>query len=62
MGCVKHFTKKLIDNYTQTDRFYLKKKKSLRNVVCGLVARGLRLVKSEEIEIVMVDPKKLEHF
>ena len=42
--------------------FFLKKKKSRRNVVCGLVARGLRLVKSEEIEIVIVDPKKLEHF
>ena len=31
-------------------------------MVCGLVARGLRLVKYEEIEIVIVDPKKLEHF
>ena len=29
-------------------------------MVCGLIARGLRLVKSEEI--VIVDPKKLEHF
>ena len=47
---------------SQTDRFFLKKKKSQRNVVCGLVARGLRLVKSEEIKIVIVDPKKLEHF
>ena len=47
---------------SQTDRFVLKKKKSRRNVVCGLVARGLRLVKSEEIKIIIVDPKKLEHF
>jgi hypothetical protein len=31
-------------------------------VVCGLVARCLRLVKSEEIEIIILDPKKLEHF
>jgi hypothetical protein len=47
---------------SQTDRFFLKIKKSRRNVVCGLVARCLRLVKSEEIEIESVDPKKIKIF
>ena len=43
MLCPIKVNSNTIELTAQTDRFFIKKKKSQRKVVCGLVARGLRL-------------------